>query len=178
MRIKTMVVTVLSVVMMMFSAVGFAQISEEDLNIGGIYFGQSMDEIVAKYGDSIRTLQGVPVGRRYVFLVDGSEIIISPGKGKAGTLMIEGDSKLLTNKGIGLQSTLDDVINVYGTPDSDEFNPVYKIRNISYRVGGNVSSSEASNLPEEVKKLVFSFRDGFICRILVRKEYVGGAGIP
>ena len=173
-----MVVTMLSVVMMMFSAVCFAQITEEDLNIGGIYYGQSMDEIVAKYGDSIRTLQGIPVGRRFVFLVDGSEIIITPGKGTAGTLMIEGGSKLLTNKGIGLQSTLDDVINVYGTPDSDKFDTMYQIRNISYRVGGGVSSSDASNLPEEVKKIVFSFKDGFVCRILVRKEYIGGPNIP
>ena len=51
---RKFLVAMLMSMMVMVCGVCSAQITEADLNIGGIYYGQSINEIVEKYGDPVR----------------------------------------------------------------------------------------------------------------------------
>ena len=115
---RKILTTVLMVMMVMVCGICSAQIAEADLNIGGVYIGQSMDEIVAKYGEPVRTVSTPPVGKAYVFIVDGSEIAVAPNiKKKVIGISISENSNLTLLSGIGLYAPIDSIIKTYGEPD-------------------------------------------------------------
>ena len=116
MKLKKVALFFVFSVFMFVSSVCFASITNADLEIGGIYYGQSMNEIVNKYGDSIRTIVTPPVGKEFVFLVNDSEATIRPEDGKVIKVTISGNSKLDTLKGIKIGSTFKETIALYGEP--------------------------------------------------------------
>ena len=118
MKIKNVVLFFIVCVIMLLNSFCFASIKDSDLEIGGLYYGQSMDEIVNKYGDSIRTVITPPVGKEFVFLINDSEATIRPEDGKVIKVTISGNSKLDTLKGIKIGSTFKETVATYGEPTS------------------------------------------------------------
>lgn len=116
---RKFLVAMLMSMMVMVCGVCSAQITEADLNIGGIYYGQSINEIVEKYGDPVRKVVTPPAGHRFVFLVDDSEVElrIDSKNGQIFEALITGDSLLKTKAGIYLKDSVDDMLNIYGAPD-------------------------------------------------------------
>lgn len=113
MGIKKTVLAVVAMLVMM-TATCFAQITEEDLNIGGIYYGQPMEEVVAKYGEPVRKEPRAPKGYDPVFIVNGSEMVIRFFEEK----VVFASGKLKTPAGIMAGASVNDIISIYGKPDS------------------------------------------------------------
>ena len=117
---RKILMAMLMSLMIMVCGICSAQITEADLNIGGIYYGQSMNEVVAKYGNPVRKVITPPAGHRLVFLVDNSEIELRIDKKNSQVFeaLITGNSLLKTKAGVYLGASVDNILNVYGTPDS------------------------------------------------------------
>lgn len=160
MRIKTMVVTVLSVVMMMFSAVCFAQITEEDLNIGGIYPGQPLEEVVVKFGQP-RIVQRPPIGYNFYFKIgDGDVLIQLTTNNKDGIIRVVNVLKntgMTLPTGIGVGATEEDIIKVYGEPD--DANEYRGRKVLEYRTSEDVNGY-----------LFFTLKDGVVNDFSVTKR--------
>ena len=108
---RRILMAMLMSVMVMVCGICSAQITEKDLNIGGIYIGQSMDEIVEKYGDSIRRESIPPLTKAFVF-------VPSLETKKFCGFYINNDSKLTLPSGIGLHMPMDLIFRAYGEPDN------------------------------------------------------------
>lgn len=122
MGIKKTVLAVVAMLVMM-TATCFAQITFDDLKIGGVYVGQPMEEVLEKYGEPVEITVFAPKGDLYHFKDEnGSEIKVarlSPSANYVISISLTGSSRIFTSAGIGLGSKVDDIISVYGTPDSD-----------------------------------------------------------
>ena len=133
MKIKNVVLFFVVCATMLLNSFCFAEVSTYDLEIGGIYYNQPMADIVSRYGDSIKTENRAPAGYNFTFLVDGSEILISPSSNQfVLSANIKDNSKLLTNRGIGLGHSLKELIEAYGRPDVSKENSFEKTFNVIY----------------------------------------------
>lgn len=168
MGIKKTVLAVVAILVMM-TATCFAQITKEDLNIGGIYIGQPLEEVVAKYGDSVRKEPHAPKGYDLIFMIDGSEIRVFPIQGQVVSFSLNDNSKLNTSAGISIGMSLDDIKNAYGNPDkvtSDMY-----VNRVSYFTP-NVYSNDANSAWEYYKDvLTFNLSNGRIKFITFDREY-------
>ena len=102
-------------------------ITKEDLNVGGIYFGQKVSEIVARYGQPVKTVPRAPKGLDYVFSGEAGQFTVSPefssseGEIVKGMIIKEGCG-LATSRGIRIGATREEVKAVYGSPDRESMN--------------------------------------------------------
>ena len=116
---KCLLLTLLITMMMSFSC--YAQISESDLNIGGIYYGQTMEDVVKKLGQSVRRERTPPAGSAPVFRCGNSEIMVRFDRSnRVSLVLILRGNDLFTPRGIGVGSTYDEVIKTYGKPDEEK----------------------------------------------------------
>ena len=124
MKGKKLFLVFVMMVSVMVSAVCYAQISKEDLNIGGIYFGQPMSDVINKLGAPVRRISTPPAGSAPVFRYGNNEIGVR-GSEKSpvrGVWVVTGNGDgLFTSRGITVGSTYDEVIKAYGKADSDSF---------------------------------------------------------
>ena len=109
---------------MMMSFSCYAQISESDLNIGGIYYGQTMEDVVKKLGQPVRRESTPPAGSAPIFRCGNSEIMVRSNANGVFAVFIRQGNDLFTAGGIGIGSSYDEVIKVYGKPDSESVNRI------------------------------------------------------
>ena len=118
-----------------------AQITEADLNIGGIYLGQPMADVIKKFGQPVRRVSTPPAGSAPVFRCGNSEIVVKGRETVRSAHTLSGND-CFTTAGIGIGSTYDEVIKTYGKADSDSFitHPNVTQHYISYKIpkGNNI----------------------------------------
>ena len=133
---RKFIVSVVVAVLTMVATTCFAKVSMSDLNIGGIYFGQSWSEVVAKYGQPIRQEPNAPKGYFDVFRYGNSTFRVL--KSKNETIVKMGTDEgcpLATKAGIGIGSTLSDIKSAYGEPDKFITLDAYKYITATYVAG-------------------------------------------
>ncbi|MDY6291191.1 MAG: hypothetical protein SPL86_06880 [Succiniclasticum sp.] len=180
---RRILMAMLMSVMVMVCGICSAQITEKDLNIGGIYIGQSMDEIVAKYGNPIRKEPWGAKGNAYVFVINGSEIAITLSKDRdVCGFSIKGNSKLILPSGIGLYASMDSIIKTYGQPD---FNKVVartdrgNIIHFGYKTPERKYSPDLDNSPMIYDMITFIIDvNNNISSIFVSTEVVSDVVMP
>ena len=114
MNIRKLIMTATVATMTLATATCFAMISKSDLNIGGIYYGQPISEVVRIFGqpewrkpDFIK----FRYGSINIFITpSGSDTVIQAS-------ITGGDHNLKTKAGIGVGATMDDLRAAYGEPD-------------------------------------------------------------
>lgn len=121
-RVLVLVMFIVSLLAM--SVTCYAEIALEDLNIGGIYYGQSEEDVVEKLGQSVRKEPIPPHGNGDVFKRNGSEISIAfawknQTERYVYRIEVKSGNEFITPAGIGIGSTYDDVIKTYGRGDVD-----------------------------------------------------------
>ena len=115
MNIKKLFMSAMVLAMTLGTANCFAQISKSDLNIGGIYYGQPLSEVVRMLGQ--------PEWRKPNFIkfsYGSVNIFITPSESQtavSAASVTGGNPNLKTNAGIGTGATLDDLKAAYGEPD-------------------------------------------------------------
>jgi len=122
MNFKKLVVTLVALVTVAVSGSCFAQITKDDLRVGGIYHSQPISEVIAKYGQPVEKRPGC-----YVFSSNDGPIEIYTnynetvkGKVVAG-MIVEGNSRVATKAGIRNGSTYEEIITAYGAPSREHF---------------------------------------------------------
>ena len=115
MNIKKLFLSAMVLAVILETAACFAQISKSDLNIGGIYYGQPLSELVRMLGQ--------PEWRKPNFIkfkYGSSNIFITPSDTQDTVIQAifsNGRHDLKTKAGIGYGSTLADIKAAYGEPD-------------------------------------------------------------
>lgn len=122
MNIRKLIMTVTVAVMTLATTTGFAKIAYDDLNLGGIYLGQPMSEIITKFGQpkfKART-PDFPNGYYGSFNCGNFKLYISTTDSDNGVvfeLTANNDCQFVTKAGIGIGSSLASVKAAYGEPD-------------------------------------------------------------
>ena len=115
MNIKKLFLSAMVLAVILETAACFAQISKSDLNIGGIYYGQPLSELVRMLGQ--------PEWRKPNFIkfrYGSANIFITPSDSQTTVVaatITGGDNDLKSKAGIGRGATLDEIKAVYGEPD-------------------------------------------------------------
>ena len=163
MGIKKVFMSVLLLGILMLSGICYAEIKESDLNIGGIYCGQPIGDVIAKYGQPVEKRPGAPKGMIYTFISNGQKIRVSD-KGEVSGVSVSGNGDIATKAGIKVGSTLEDVVKIYGTPSYDYSSNSYSpLRNIGYKTyaptswGGKYELTLGFSLDANNKVDSFSF---------------------
>ena len=121
-RVLMLIMFVVSLVAM--SVTCYAKITVEDLNIGGIYYGQMEEDVVRNLGQSVGKVPIPPHGKGDIFKRNGSEVCIAFGwknqtERYAYRIHVKHGNEFVTASGIGIGSTYNDVIKTYGQGDVD-----------------------------------------------------------
>lgn len=128
MKIKKFgVAALLAITVSAFTGTCFA-IEESDLNIGGIYLGQPIKEVIAQIGKPIskEKLKDKEFGYielahkryKYDFVKNGAKFTVIADRNVKGVIVNKTAEAagLATKAGISLGATGDDVLKAYGTP--------------------------------------------------------------
>ena len=122
MNIKKMFFVIVATLVMVTSTC-FAQITMQDLNIGNLYIGQPMSDVIKIYGEPIDKEPSPPKLVSYIYKFDTEKVYVSPANdfvkdAEIVQICIEGfyNKYFVMNSGIGLGSTMEDVLSVYGEP--------------------------------------------------------------
>jgi len=115
MNIKQAATSAITALLVMTSMSAFAQISVSDLNIGGIYYGQPLSDVIRRLGQ--------PEWRKPNFIkfrYQTTNVFITPSEAQTTVAAAEfaaPNPNIKTKAGIGRGSTLADVKPAYGEPD-------------------------------------------------------------
>jgi hypothetical protein len=133
MNIKKFAGSAVTALAIMATATCFAQISKSDLNIGGIYYKESLSDVTAVYGQPIGKERTPPAGFAYVYRHGNSTFTVSPWgeNGYVCGVQVKDNCPLGTKAGIRIGSTQAEIQAVYGRPDKIE----YEGRNLYYSTG-------------------------------------------
>ena len=180
MRIDKIITAIITTSLIGFSSTCFALAYWSDLKIGEVYYEQTVDDLVSKYGKPLREdwettdYDGVV---RYGYYVQDTVLWINIEDGvvtgAAAVNVKRKKSKLMTSEGIGFGATIEDVINVYGTPDSDKMVQIVgkKERRLEY----HTSKIEINDLQSPYKamlgKLRFFFKNNKVDTITFLYDY-------
>ena len=176
MNIRKLITSAVITVMTLATATCFAQISKSDLNIGGMYYGQPIQEVINRFGQPIRKEPRPPVGQFFVFQDGDSTFRVRPLRNNiVGEVIINKDSRFATKGGIRIGSSLSDIINTYGQPDFTTNNDTY----IYYSTGWEtVGDGEHSSNIEYLLQFILDNTGGNVTHIsfLGNVEIDKGAG--
>lgn len=118
MRMKTLLVSAVMLLALAMSETGFAQISKSEINIGGIYGGCTLSEIINRFGQPVNKTDRAPKGYIYTFRSGNSVFSVDIiGTGPIEGMKVRQGRDLLTKAGVGIGSSLADIKAVYGEPD-------------------------------------------------------------
>ena len=133
MNIKKLIASAVTALALMTTATCFAQISKSDMNIGGIYYKESLADVTAVYGQPIGKEKTPPAGYAYVFRYGNSTFTVSPWgeNGYVCGVKVKDNCQLSTKAGIHIGSTQAEIQAAYGTPDEIQ----YEGRNLNYSTG-------------------------------------------
>lgn len=154
MRLKKLLVSSLTTLVIAVSLPCFAQIPSSIMIIGGLYIGQNFSEVISVYGKPVA--EKVPAGRgkMYTFTKNGTEFnvrILNDKVSEVDVFKVNGPS---TISGIRIGSTPEEVTKTYGKPDEeDKFGDEYVM---SYK-------SKASD--EFTRILSFVVKNGKVVRL-------------
>lgn len=150
---RTLMLIMFIVGLLAMSVTCYAKITVEDLNIGGIYYGQSETDVVKNFGQPVRKESIPPHGNADVFKRNSSEITVgfawkNQSERYVYRVNVKSGNELLTASGIGIGSTYNDVINTYGQGDVDtvlthsnlqQYFVIYKIPNVKPGMGTSLN---------------------------------------
>ena len=167
MRIKKLLMMMVVMVAVMASVSCYAKITEADLNIGGIYYGQPAADVIKKLGQPVRRQVTPPAGSAPVFKYGNAEILVRYNDYNPvwGVSVLSGDG-VYTAAGIGIGSSYDAVIKAYGPADFDsvlthsnlkEYFVNYKIPNIKPNMTASLGFQISPD--KKVIKMFFSVDD-------------------
>ena len=155
-------------VAVMASVSCYAKITEADLNIGGIYYGQPAADVIKKLGQPVRRQVTPPAGSAPVFKYGNAEILVKYNDYHPavwGAYVLSGDG-VYTAAGIGIGSSYDAVIKAYGSADYDsvlthsnlkQYFVSYKIPNIKPNMTASLGFQISPD--KKVIKMFFSVDD-------------------
>ena len=155
-------------VAVMASVSCYAKITEADLNIGGIYYGQPAADVIKKLGEPVRRQVTPPAGSAPVFKYGNAEILVKYNDYHPavwGAYVLSGDG-VYTAAGIGIGSSYDAVIKAYGSADYDsvlthsnlkQYFVSYKIPNIKPNMTASLGFQISPD--KKVIKMFFSVDD-------------------
>ena len=118
---------ILSIILLLVSVFAVSgtcsAIEREDLNIGGIFLGQRISEVFARYGQPAEVKHSIPNGRTCIFKINGCELKVSTTSiddtGTVTGVKMTGDTGLAMEAGIKFGSTADEIIKAYGDNASE-----------------------------------------------------------
>ena len=120
MKLRRLIAAALLTISLATTGICFA-FDQSDMNIGGIYLGQPMADVIAMYGQPIAKEPFPPKGIDFIFVKNGGKFRVGDVD-TVNRVTVRADSAaagLATKAGIKLGSTVDDIFNAYGTPSED-----------------------------------------------------------
>ena len=121
MKLKNWIAASLLLLAITASVPCFAQITESDLSIAGVYFGQNFSEVKAVYGNPVKSRKVIGSGvMEYSFASNGTRFDVTTDS-KSITVrgvVVSGNNGLATKAGIKVGMSMNRVIELYGQPDS------------------------------------------------------------
>lgn len=129
---KSLILTILTIILTLSTTNCFAKISVDDLEINGIYLGQPISEVVNRFGQT-HAVQCAPKGVSYIYRIGGkNKFTVTSSENKGGNVVGVGiyeNCDFVTKAGIGVGSSLTDIKASYGEPDKIENHPNYNVIN-------------------------------------------------
>ncbi len=176
MSIKKMFFVVVSMLVML-TGTCFAKVTLQDLNIGGVTLEQPLVKVVEKYGKPTDTQVVPPKGVNFVFIFDDVVMELHSYNSNlesavVNRITVDGlqNRNLIMSSGIGLGSTIDDVLNIYGKPDSIEdteyclLSKYYLTKKLEYHPAKVIKYNTT-----EGQSLAFYFINNKACAITIGK---------
>lgn len=120
MKLRRLIAAALLTISLATTGTCFA-FDQSDMNIGGIYLGQPMADVIAMYGQPIAKEPFPPKGIDFIFVKNGGKFRVGDVD-TVNRVTVRADSAaagLATKAGIKLGSSVDDIFNAYGTPSED-----------------------------------------------------------
>ena len=120
MKLRRLIAAALLTISLATTGTCFA-FDQSDMNIGGIYLGQPMADVIAMYGQPIAKEPLPPKGINFIFVKNGGKFRVGDVD-TVNRVTVRADSAaagLATKAGIKLGSSVDDIFNAYGTPSED-----------------------------------------------------------
>lgn len=153
MKMKKYTMMLVFLIAMVVSISCYAKITEADLNIGGIYYGQPAADVIKKLGEPVRRQKTPPAGSAPVFKYGNAEILVKYNDFRPtvwGVWIISGDG-VYTAAGIGIGSSYDAVIKAYGPADFDSVltHSNLKRYSVQYKIP-NIKPNEVASLDFEI----------------------------
>lgn len=99
----------------------FAQITDSDLSIAGVYYGQNFSEVKAVYGNPVKSRKIIGSGAmEYSFASNGTcfDVITDSKSVTVKGVSVSGNNGLATKAGIKVGTSMNQVIELYGQPDT------------------------------------------------------------
>ena len=98
----------------------FAQITPENMVVGGLYIGQSYSDVMLIYDKPSGELKyPAGAGRVFSFVENGTEFNVRFIDGRLASLEVTEKNTLATKAGIRIGSTVKEVKKAYGKPDEE-----------------------------------------------------------
>ncbi len=160
MNIRKLFMSAIVTAMMLVTTTCFAQISVSELNIGGVYIGQPVSEVIDRFGEP--SSQGTSnTGEAYFWLARGSisdyRLIVQSSSDRSGYVVVASSGvggDLLTKAGIGAGASLAAIKAKYGEPD--EISGHKGMRQVKYLAGDFQLSFYLDPNTETVRTFGFS----------------------
>ena len=119
MKVKKLLAASLTALAITVSVPCFAQIPSSIMIIGGLYIGQSFSEVVSVYGKPVAEKEPAGRGMMYTFAKNGTTFDVRICNDKVSEIDVFKSNGPSTISGIRIGSTLNEVKNTYGKPDTE-----------------------------------------------------------
>ena len=119
MKLKKLLAASLTALAITVSVPCFAQIPSSIMIIGGLYIGQSFSEVVSVYGKPVAEREPAGRGMMYTFAKNGTTFDVRICNDKVSEVAVNQMNGPSTISGIKIGSTLNEVKNTYGKPDTE-----------------------------------------------------------
>ena len=119
MKVKKLLAASLTALAITVSVPCFAQIPSSIMIIGGLYIGQSFSEVVSVYGKPVAEKEPAGRGMMYTFAKNGTSFDVRICNDKVSEVDVFKGNGPSTISGIRIGSTLNEVKNTYGKPDTE-----------------------------------------------------------
>ena len=120
MNIRNLIMSAIVTAMTLVTATCFAQISTDDLLIGGLYPGQPWSEVVDMYGQPSWTQVQPTKEMAYIYdSIKGGQVLLQKENERVTFIAITSNKLMSTVRGICLGATKAEVLNSYGMPDKE-----------------------------------------------------------
>ena len=119
MKLKKLLAASLTALAITVSVPCFAQIPSSIMIIGGLYIGQSFSEVISVYGKPVAEREPAGRGMMYTFAKNGTTFDVRICNDKVSEIDVFKSNGPSTISGIRIGSTLNEVKNTYGKPDTE-----------------------------------------------------------